>query len=91
MTGAPEVAMEDKHGAGNGPAEREVGVAFINTVGSEAVGTALQPLCDIFAKVRPEEAASDSQEGLVASKVSTSGVSMQDGEHIQTETGRDIY
>lgn len=82
--------MEDEHGAGDGPAEGEVGVVAVSAVGSHAVGAALEPGSDVGSHVGPEETTLDAVESLVTPEVTARGVSMEDRKDVLAQAGRDI-
>jgi hypothetical protein len=72
----PKVNMQDVERAAEGPGEDEFAVARDSAIGGDAVGTLKDPIGDIFAAVRPEEAKANAMESLVNTHVAGRGRSV---------------
>jgi hypothetical protein len=88
---APQVAVEDEHGAGDWPAEKQVGMMASGAVGGEAVGAHLQPFCDVGSQAGPKKSAFDSVKGLVSTEVAAGWISVERVEDVKAEASGDIY
>ena len=74
----PEVAMENKHRSGNGPAKKDFAVTANAFLGQNAVCAFADPVDNILAATRPKEAHPDAEQGFVNAEMATDGAAMED-------------
>jgi hypothetical protein len=76
--GTPKVAMENRHGSCDGPAEKNFAVPMDALVCEDTARTFLDPIYDILLTARPEEAHPNSEECFVNAEVATDGAAVED-------------
>ena len=82
---APKVAVQDEHGRSDWPAENNFAVATNAFVCEDAMSTFLDPVDDVLAATRPEEAHSDTEQSFVDSEMTADGAAMK---NIEDETAQ---
>jgi hypothetical protein len=69
IAGCPKVNMDDIKRAAKGPRENEFAIAGNGSIGYNAVGTAKNPISNVFVAMQPEESETDAQKGFVDAHV----------------------
>jgi hypothetical protein len=85
----PKIDMEDVKGATEGPRENELTVASDSAIGGDTVRALENPVGNILATLRPEEAKTNAMKSLVDAHVAGGGGSMVSGEDVATKGERD--
>jgi hypothetical protein len=87
-TGTTKITMEDEHGSCDGPAEKNFAVPTDALVCKDTVGTFLDPIDNVLATARPEEAHPNSEECFVDAEVATDGAAVEDAKDKPSQRGR---
>jgi hypothetical protein len=86
--GTPEVTVQDKHRSGDRPAEEDFAVSADAFVRKNTVGTFLDPVDNVLAAARPEEAHANTKECFVDSEMAANRAAMEDVKNKATQGGR---
>jgi hypothetical protein len=85
----PKVDMQDVERAAEGPGKDELTVASDSAIGGDTVRALENPVGNILATLRPEEAKTNAMESLVDAHVAGGRGSMVSGEDVATKGERD--
>jgi hypothetical protein len=77
-TGAPKIAVQDKHRCGDGPAEENFAVSTDTLVGEDAMSAFPDPVDDILAATGPKEAHANTEQSFVHAEMTTNRAAMKD-------------
>jgi hypothetical protein len=83
--GAPEIAVQDKHGRSDGPAEENFAVSTDALVSEDAMSAFLDPVDNILTTAGPKEAHADAKKGFVYAEMTSDRAAMEDIEDEATQ------
>jgi hypothetical protein len=79
--GTPEIAMQDEHGCGDGPAKEDFAVTANTLVCKDAMRAFPDPIDDVLTTTWPEESHPNAEQSFVDAKVTTNGAAMKNIEN----------